>query len=148
MEPPAVLKSPPRCNMACLPKRFIRIALLGLIATVPLVATLAAPRSDPCNKIAGQEFVPPSDALACLKSFSFNRTLQNNVMDVVSGVLDFFTFEDWYFDSPPPFQESTLNIPKELARIRNTRYPVRVWSLQSSKANLMTGHHLDGLRFQ
>ncbi|KAJ3481415.1 hypothetical protein NLI96_g7672 [Meripilus lineatus] len=109
--------------MACLPKRFIRIALLGLIATVPLVATLAAPRSDPCNKIAGQEFVPPSDALACLKSFSFNRTLQNNVMDVVSGVLDFFTFEDWYFDSPPPFQESTLNIPKELARIRNTRYP-------------------------
>ncbi|KAI9513403.1 hypothetical protein F5148DRAFT_3736 [Russula earlei] len=77
---------------------------------------------DPCAKIAGLEFVDPADAIACQKSFPFNETLRQNVLSVVSRVFDFYTFEDFYLDSPPPFQESTKNIRAELERISNTPY--------------------------
>ncbi|TFK84989.1 hypothetical protein K466DRAFT_204796 [Polyporus arcularius HHB13444] len=83
-------------------------------------ATVAA--ADPCAKIAGKQFVPPADALACLKSFPFNETLRQNVLTVVSRVFDFYTFEDYYLKSPPPFQDSTVNIRAELARINRTHY--------------------------
>ncbi|KAJ6463910.1 hypothetical protein C8R45DRAFT_1024567 [Mycena sanguinolenta] len=65
----------------------------------------------------------PSDALACLKSFPFNETLRQNVLtDTISRVFDFYTFEDYYLDSPPPFQESTVNIRAALATINTTKY--------------------------
>lgn len=86
-------------------------------------ATVAA--ADPCAKIAGKQFVPPADALACLKSFPFNETLRQNVLTVVSRVFDFYTFEDYYLKSPPPFQDSTVNIRAELARINRTHYAAR-----------------------
>ena len=82
---------------------------------------------DPCAKIAGQDFVQPADALACLKSFPFNETLRQNVIAVSSGVFDFYTFEEYYLNSPPPFQESTVNIRQELARINSTEYAVRLY---------------------
>ncbi|KAL5498002.1 hypothetical protein ACEPAH_2933 [Sanghuangporus vaninii] len=94
---------------------------LGLVSAGSVVPTPRAP-SDPCASIAGQDFVVPADALACLKSFPFNETLRQNVLTVVSRVFDFFTFEDFYLDSPPPFQESTANIRQELARINSTEY--------------------------
>ncbi|EJD02041.1 uncharacterized protein FOMMEDRAFT_141224 [Fomitiporia mediterranea MF3/22] len=96
-------------------------ALTLALATVASV--VPTPRaSDPCAAIAGQTFVPPADALACLKTFPFNETLRQNVLQVVSRVFDFYTFEDFYLNSPPPFQESTSNIRAELARINSTDY--------------------------
>ncbi|KAJ7756929.1 hypothetical protein B0H16DRAFT_1537435 [Mycena metata] len=78
---------------------------------------------DPCAVVAGQLFVLPADALACWKSFPFNETLRQNVLtNNIARVFDFFTFEDYYLDSPPPFQESTANIRAGLARINTTKY--------------------------
>lgn len=79
---------------------------------------------DPCALIAGKMFVPPQQALDCLQSFPLNETVKKNVMDVVSSVFDFYTFEDYYLDSPPPFGDSTKNIRAALATINNTRYSV------------------------
>ncbi|KAL1948464.1 hypothetical protein VTO73DRAFT_12539 [Trametes versicolor] len=100
-------------------------ALAAALSAVP--AALAAPApaaaaADPCLKIAGKTFVPPADALACMKSFPFNETLRQNVLDVVSRVFDFYTFEDYYLKSPAPFQDSTTNIRAQLARINQTHY--------------------------
>ncbi|KAF8500550.1 hypothetical protein BU17DRAFT_102522 [Hysterangium stoloniferum] len=95
---------------------------LGL-PLVLLSSVIAAPNAnDPCVKVAGKQFVAPADALACLKSFPFNETIRQNVIATVSGVFDFYTFEDFYLNSPPPFQESTANIRAELARINSTKY--------------------------
>jgi hypothetical protein len=80
--------------------------------------------SDPCVKIAGQIFSPPKDVLACQRSFPFNETLRQNVLKTISGVFDFYTFEDYYLNSPAPFQESTVNIRQVLSRINSTKYEV------------------------
>ncbi|KAH9854597.1 hypothetical protein C2E23DRAFT_817149 [Lenzites betulinus] len=100
------------------------VALVTILSGV--FATLAAPSihdaADPCSKIGTKKFVPPQDALACMKSFPFNETLRQNVLTVVSRVFDFYTFEDYYLKSPPPFQDSTVNIRAELARINKTHY--------------------------
>lgn len=103
-------------------------ALAAVAVSLPYLAA-ALPASsvrseDPCAKIAGKTYVPPADALACLKVFPFNETLRQNVISVVSTVFDFYTFEDYYLDSPPPFQESTKNIRAELSRINSTKYEV------------------------
>ncbi|KAI9463969.1 hypothetical protein BJY52DRAFT_1401034 [Lactarius psammicola] len=96
---------------------------IGLLATAAATAT-----SDPCIKVAGLQFADPADAIACQKSFPFNETLRQNVLSVVSRVFDFYTFEDFYLNSPPPFQESTTNIRAEIARINSTHYEVSTLS--------------------
>ncbi|KAI0053221.1 hypothetical protein FA95DRAFT_941421 [Auriscalpium vulgare] len=99
----------------------------------PLVASLAVLSgsltsfaatfaSDPCAKIGGQAFVQPADVIACQKSFPLNETIRQNVIATVSGVFDFYTFEDYYLNSPPPFQESTTNIRADLAKLKSTPY--------------------------
>ncbi|CDO74428.1 hypothetical protein BN946_scf184880.g2 [Trametes cinnabarina] len=100
-------------------------ALAALVSTIP--TCLAAPATaaaapDPCAKIAGKTFSRPADALACMKSFPFNETLRQNVLTVISRVFDFYTFEDYYLNSPPPFQDSTTNIRADIARINRTHY--------------------------
>ncbi|KAI1787288.1 hypothetical protein LXA43DRAFT_717667 [Ganoderma leucocontextum] len=95
------------------------VALLGY-GRVALAAPNAA--ADPCVKVAGKPFVPPADALACLKSFPFNETLRQNVLTVVDRVFNFYTFEDYYLNSPSPFQDSTVNIRAQLQRINSTKY--------------------------
>lgn len=90
----------------------------------PFTASLPSASADPCAKIGGKAFVPPADALACEKSFPFNETLRQNVLSNMERVFDFFTFEDYYLDSPPPFQESTNNIRATLAKINATHYKV------------------------
>ncbi|EJC99379.1 uncharacterized protein FOMMEDRAFT_94735 [Fomitiporia mediterranea MF3/22] len=105
---------------------YIRVSSLFPVLCLAL-ATIASivhlPRAtDPCAAIAGQTFVPPTDALACLKSFPFNETLRQNILQVVSRVFDFFTFENYYLDSPAPFEESTVDIRAELERINSTDY--------------------------
>lgn len=115
-------------------------SLTGALPTIPR-------SEDPCTKVAGKTFVPPADALACLKSFPFNETLRQNVMSVVSTVFDFYTFEDYYLDSPPPFQESTKNIRAELARINSTTYEVSDRYILYSLF-FLTITLLDGLRLQ
>lgn len=97
---------------------------LNSVVASPMAVTATA--TDPCAAIAGQTFVPVANAVACQKSFPFNETLRQNVLSVVSRIFDFYTFEDYYLDSPAPFQESTTNIRSELARINSTVYEVRI----------------------
>ena len=105
--------------------RLLHLAASLLFASASALAAPSAPSAfDPCAKIANQTFAVPADALACLKSFPFNETLRQNVLQTVSRVFDFFTFEEFYLNSPPPFQESTKNIRAELARIGRTQYAV------------------------
>ncbi|KAI0672323.1 hypothetical protein C8Q78DRAFT_1077857 [Trametes maxima] len=100
-----------------------RLAALVALSVIPTALAAPAPEAaDPCVKIAGKAFAPPADALACMKSFPFNETLRQNVLTVISRVFDFYTFEDYYLDSPPPFQDSTTNIRAQLARINRTHY--------------------------
>ncbi len=99
-------------------------ATLLALAQAPLGAPAADSAQDPCAEIAGKQFVPPANALACLKSFPFDDSLRQNVLAVVSRVFDFYTFEDYYLDSPAPFPESTVNIRAELSRINSTTYEV------------------------
>ena len=87
-------------------------------------AASASAAADPCAAFAGQTFVPPAQALACLKSFPFNETLRQNAMSNIARVFDFYTFEDFYLNSPPPFQESTTNIRADIARINSTEFEV------------------------
>jgi hypothetical protein len=102
------------------------LAFLSLLL-LPFVSA-----QDPCASIAGKAFVPPADALKCLKSFPFNETLRDNVLTNAARVLDFFTFEEYYLDSPPPFQESTVDIRAELDRMNTTSYEARFPTTQPS----------------
>jgi hypothetical protein len=97
----------------------------------------ATASSDPCVKVAGLQVADPADVIACQKSFSFNETLKYNVMSVVSGVFDFYTFEDFYLKSPYPFQDSTTNIRAELSRINKTDYAVSTLSALRSDTQFM-----------
>ena len=99
-------------------------AALGTLATQALFARGAPAASDPCAPFAGQAFVVPAQALACLKSFPFNETLRQNVLTNIARVFDFYTFEEFYLNSPPPFQESTTNIRADIARINSTKFEV------------------------
>jgi hypothetical protein len=99
--------------------------LSGLIvwSLLPAVAIAAPAVSDPCATIAGALYSTPEDMKACLRSFPFNQTLQANVMETVSRVFDFYTFE-YYYPSSSPFANG-IDIRTELARINSTVYPVR-----------------------
>ena len=99
-------------------------ALLGAFGGSEVAFAAPTAAADPCVKVAGKTFVPPADALACLKSFPFNETLRQNVLTVVDRVFNFYTFEDYYLNSPPPFQDSTVNIRAQLKRINTTKYAV------------------------
>ncbi|KAJ7057006.1 hypothetical protein C8F01DRAFT_1153041 [Mycena amicta] len=119
--------------------------LLAALLVLSPVSLAAFPSSgDPCAVIAGKAFVLPADALACLKSFPFNETLRQNVLSHnIARVFDFFTFEDYYLNSPPPFQESTANIRAELARINTTKYATDYdfnWDLYNTITQLNDGH--------
>jgi hypothetical protein len=94
---------------------------LGLFLWAGVVAIPIRP--DACAAIAGETFSKPADALACLRSFSFNDTLRQNVLSTVSRVLDFCTFEDYYPKSSFPFP-TKVDIRAELARINSTPYVV------------------------
>ena len=97
--------------------------LLG-VCLVLLAGAFAAPvDSDPCTPIAGALFASPSDMLVCLRSFPFNETLRQNVLSAVSKVFDFYTFDDYYPNSSPPFTNH-VNIRAELLRINSTSYAV------------------------
>ena len=105
--------------------RFVHSGLLPALLCRGLLATAAATiASDPCVKVAGLQFADPADAIACQKSFPFNETLRQNVLSVVSRVFDFYTYEYYYLNSPPPFHESTTNIRADIARINSTHYEV------------------------
>ncbi|KAI8989136.1 hypothetical protein BD414DRAFT_415407 [Trametes punicea] len=105
-------------------------SLLGAVATLAVFSIIPtafrAPTYltlvDPCAKIAGKTFSAPADALACMKSYPFNETLRQNVLTVISRVFDFYTFEYYYFNSRPSFQNARTNIRAEIARINRTHY--------------------------
>ena len=130
--------------MPCLSPLPALFSILLVLLTRSVSATATA--HDPCAKIAGRPYVPPGEALACLRSFPFNETLRQNVLTVVDRVFNFYTFEDFYLNSPPPFQDSTINIRAELARINRTRYAVRL--LRSDAMRTILTRRADGLRLQ
>ncbi len=113
--------------------RLSRSVLLPTLLSRVLLVAAAPTRDDhppdPCAKIAGLTLVDPADAISCQKSFPFDEGLRQNVISVVSRVFDFYTFEDFYLNSPPPFQESTKDIRAEIARINSTQYAVRMSSV-------------------
>ncbi|KAG8729792.1 hypothetical protein FRC11_007998, partial [Ceratobasidium sp. 423] len=96
--------------------------LVGLGTAAVVAGEVVERAADPCAAIAGQQYVAPSAAMACLKSFPYNATLANNVMEVVTKVTPFFTFEDWQKLTPAPFTEATSNLDVEFARIKATKY--------------------------
>jgi len=98
--------------------------LLAAVLQAPSLVNPAAIGSDPRAAIAGKDFIVPSQALACLKSFPYNKTIKTNVMANTERVTDFFSFEPFYKNSPPPFQEPSVQIRDEFSRIRNAKYDV------------------------
>ena len=109
------------------------VLLPAILSGALLQVTAAAPAwfdlpTDPCTNIAGLQFVDPADAIACQKSFPFDESLRQNVLSVISGVFDFYTFEDFYLNSPRPFQESSSDIRSQIWRISRTRYDVSTLS--------------------
>ncbi|KAG8726524.1 hypothetical protein FRC12_023313, partial [Ceratobasidium sp. 428] len=94
---------------------------LGGFALASLVAAGEAPKSgsDPCAAIAGKSYSKPSEARRCLKSFPYNATLANNVLEVVTKGKEFFTFEVEQKKTPAPFTEASSNLAVEFARIRD-----------------------------
>jgi len=98
-----------------------RLLLFGLL---PVLLSKAQDTSDHCSKVAGKDFVDPLDAEACLASFPFNDTLKDNVLSIVSGSLDFYTWEAQYLDLPPPFHEASWDIRAKIEWINQTRYDV------------------------
>ena len=102
----------------------LRGCLFVLFTVIPIAPRVVSAASDPCVKIGGKTFASPADVLACEKSFPFNETLRQNVLTNIARVFDFFTFENYYLNSPPPFQESTAHIRQSLTRINNTKYDV------------------------
>jgi hypothetical protein len=114
--------------------RLSRFVPYGLLLALPGQSLLAAAAvtvtaaSDPCVKVAGLQFADPADAIACQKSFPFNEALRQNVLTVVSRVFDFYTFEDFYLNLPPPFHESTTDIRADISRINATNYAVSTLS--------------------
>ncbi|CUA76592.1 hypothetical protein RSOLAG22IIIB_12383 [Rhizoctonia solani] len=96
-----------------------------LIALGAAAAATGSPNersADPCAAIAGQQYVAPSAARACLSSFAYNATIANNVMDVITKMTTAFTWEDWQKHTPAPFTESSSNLAVEFARIKSTVY--------------------------
>lgn len=104
--------------------RFHWALYISTLAGYSLTAYAAPSAADPCAKIGGLTFAAPADVIACQKAFPFNETLRQNVLTTISRVFDFYTFEDYYLNSPPPFQESTDNIRASIARINGTEYQV------------------------
>jgi len=99
----------------------VRLLLFGFL---PVLLSKAQDTSDHCSKVAGKDFVDPLDAEACLASFPFNDTLKDNVLSIVSGSLDFYTWEAQYLDLPPPFHEESWDIRAKIKWINQTRYDV------------------------
>jgi hypothetical protein len=121
-------------------RQFTHFSCFGLLSALLTRPSFAAPTSgfdDPCVKVAGKAFADPTDALACLKSFPFDDTLRQNVMSVVSGVLDFYAFEIFYSEPPAPFQESTNDIRGQIQRILATQYQVSDFPTPSKAPSLM-----------
>ncbi|KAH8833458.1 hypothetical protein DL96DRAFT_1771318 [Flagelloscypha sp. PMI_526] len=101
----------------------MRPTLLLWPIALPFLQGAFAQASDPCAAVAGKQYVAPAAFRACLKSFPYNETLKQNVLTNVARIIDgFFTFEDYYIRSPAPFQESTMDIWGEIARINRTVY--------------------------
>jgi len=89
--------------------------LLAAMLQASSLVNATAVASDPCVAIAGKPYVIPSQALACLTSFTYNETVKTNA-------IDFFNFNFSYKHSPPPSQESTVEIRGGSPRLRATKY--------------------------
>ncbi|CAE7223476.1 unnamed protein product [Rhizoctonia solani] len=94
------------------------------LATAALAAgsPLQPRQNDPCAAIAAKGWYKPSQVLSCLQSFSYNETLRNNIVDVVSKTFNFHTSVSFHLNMPDPFTDDTVDLQGELSRIRGTKY--------------------------
>ncbi|VDB83219.1 unnamed protein product [Peniophora sp. CBMAI 1063] len=113
----------PTQSLACPQSTMLGQAFVGALLAAALATAAPGPAAaDPCAAVAGQTFADPATVIACQKSFPFNETLRQNVMTVVSNVFNFYTFEEYYLKSPPPFQESTVNINQTLKKLSTEKF--------------------------
>jgi len=115
---------------------FARLLRFGFLPVLISGAQNIHHNLDPCSKIAGKDYVDPLDAKSCLSSFPSNDTLKNNVLSIVSGSLDFFTWEAHYLNLPPPFHKESWDIRAEIRRINQTRHDVST-SITSGDTSLI-----------
>ncbi|KAH8823646.1 hypothetical protein DL96DRAFT_1468622 [Flagelloscypha sp. PMI_526] len=121
------------------------VSTLNLLVLIGiLVASGTAQTADPCNAVAGMKYMIPSAFRACLKSFPFDEKIRQNVLTNVIKILEgFYTFLEYYDKSPPPFEESTVDIFGELKRINETEYATDYdfsWDLYRTTNELNDAH--------
>ncbi|KAL1745699.1 hypothetical protein HDZ31DRAFT_35878 [Schizophyllum fasciatum] len=86
-----------------------------------LISTVFA--YDPCAEIAGKEWVLPSEARACLRSFPIDPVVKANVIEVVNKTLAFHTSTNYQILAPEPFSDQVHeDLVRDLARIEAQEY--------------------------
>lgn len=106
---------------------FVILSLVSVLtlASPSFAAAISFEYFDPCAKISGHAFADPAYVVACFRSFPANETIKENVLDVLSKTLNqFFTFQAEQLHSPSPFEESSVDLNTQIARIKNTTYQV------------------------
>ncbi|KAG2015627.1 hypothetical protein CC2G_008882 [Coprinopsis cinerea AmutBmut pab1-1] len=78
---------------------------------------------DPCAAIAGQKWVLPSEARACIRSFPLSPEVKANVIEVVNKTLAFHTSVNYQVQAPPPYHNDVHeDLHGDLDRISQTEY--------------------------
>ncbi|KAL1695448.1 hypothetical protein GGG16DRAFT_45350 [Schizophyllum commune] len=78
---------------------------------------------DPCAEIAGKNWVLPSEARACLRSFPVDPVVKANVLEVVNKTLAFHTSTNYQILAPEPFADQVHeDLVRDLARIGTQEY--------------------------
>ncbi|CAE6493211.1 unnamed protein product [Rhizoctonia solani] len=97
----------------------LAFALSAFVSGSPLHVT----RTDPCAIISNTTWLKPSKIHSCLSHFSFNTTLRDNVVDVLSKTFDqFHASTKFHLNMPEPFKDLTIDILGELQRIKQLTY--------------------------
>ncbi|TFK20772.1 hypothetical protein FA15DRAFT_673173 [Coprinopsis marcescibilis] len=96
--------------------------LTTLLLSIPSISALV-PAPDPCAAIAGQKWVLPSEARACIRSFPLDPLIKSNVIEVVNKTLAFHTSVNYQVQAPPPYdQDVHEDLHADLDRIASTPY--------------------------
>ncbi|KAJ7346724.1 hypothetical protein DFH08DRAFT_914726 [Mycena albidolilacea] len=97
-------------------------ALFSLVIALRLALSAASPE-DPCAAISGKKWVSPQQARSCLGSFSVDKDIKDNIIQVINKTLPFHTSVNYQILAPPPFEYVHEDIVADLARIQETSYP-------------------------
>ncbi|CAK5281740.1 unnamed protein product [Mycena citricolor] len=94
------------------------------LAGLEVSASLSVPvEKDPCAAIAGQKWVSPAEARACMFSFPVDEAVKASTLDTLNKTLAFHTSVNYQILAPAPFQDEVHeDIVADLARIAQTSY--------------------------